>query len=141
MRAVFKVFDALAAGPSPLTRAEIEAATDLVRDEVIEGLRSLRRRNLLVMHGQPRERVRYSLVSGAIRPTEGRGRYSRTLQHRQLKSMLRFAQLGRVCLIATQYSPARPQGTHCAAGRMTSARAATRCLLAEALGYRSRRHR
>ena len=138
MRNVLVVFDALQRGLRPLTRVEIEAATGLVRDEVREALRSLKRRTLLVIDGAERERVRYSLVEKAVRPQDGRGRFVRTVSHCQLKASLRLLQLGRLCALPPSYSPARLPSHAAAAPRIGTRHFATSCSLAEALGYRLR---
>jgi hypothetical protein len=125
-----RVYDALLAAPGPCTRAAIEAATGLVSDEVKVGLRGLRRRSLLIIAGNDRgHRALYSLPEGAVRPHDVRGQYPRTPTHRQIKSTLRLANLGRACLIPS-YSPARPP-SHQAAPARRVAPFGERFLLAE----------
>jgi hypothetical protein len=125
------VFDTLmAAAPALLTRSEIESRLDLVKDEVYEALRALKRRGLLVIQGGERQRTRYGLVASAERPHDTRGQYPRTLTHRHLKTTLRLSALGRVCMLPGHYSAARPP-SHAAAPGRARVTHGERCLLAD----------
>lgn len=106
------VFDALAGAARPLTRMQIERATGLVRDEVYKGLIGLRRRGHLIVSGRARERVTYALTPNAERPTADlRGRYSRTMPHRQ---MMRQISLG---IAPARYRAASPPSHRATPGR------------------------
>lgn len=73
MYLILAVYDALRTFDRPCTRAELGAASDLVRDEVRNGLDGLRRRGAVIVDGAPRERTAYMLRPGADRPTDLRG--------------------------------------------------------------------
>jgi hypothetical protein len=117
MRHFLRVYDALAAAPVVgLTRVELERATGLVSDEVLQALKALRRRRcLLDVTRTGRAAVVYLLRPGAVRPADLRGCYERTGAHRTLQLSLRLALLGRACVLPA-YRAARPPSHTFAAG-------------------------
>lgn len=73
MRLIHTVFDALRTFDRPCTRAEIEAATGLKKDDVWKGLKGLMRRRCLRIVGEPRRVTTFALAPGAMRPLDLRG--------------------------------------------------------------------
>lgn len=74
MHLILAVYDALRSYDRACTRAEIEAATDLGKDDVRAGLRGLQRRGDLIVIGSERQRAMYRLRTGAERPIDLRGK-------------------------------------------------------------------
>lgn len=79
-----KVFHALRTFDRPACRAELERESGLDYDQVHEGLRTLKRHHLLRPQKRvERRRLVYQLIEGAKEPQTVRGRYQRTIEHRQ----------------------------------------------------------
>lgn len=106
MRLMLPVFDAMRRLGRPVSRREIQRVTGFGAAEVKDALQTLRRRCLLVDDDTPPRRRRlYALRPDAERPVDGRGRYSRTDEHRRLQRSLRTTTLAQQ---VPSYSPARP---------------------------------
>lgn len=73
MRLIAAVFEALSEFRDGCTRAQLEEVTGLDRDQVLLGLKGLRRRGVLEVTGTERQRSHYCLKSGSPPPTELRG--------------------------------------------------------------------
>lgn len=89
MRLIDAVYDALRSFDRPCTRAELEAATGLGKDDVWNGLKGLLRRGVVCTDDAPRKRGLYALVPGAPRPEDRRGRAPKSEATRALISAAR----------------------------------------------------
>ena len=73
MRLITTVYNALAEFRDGCTRKQLEDVTGLCKDEVHKGLLGLRRRRMLLILGDERERVHYRLKPGSAPPVDLRG--------------------------------------------------------------------
>lgn len=111
MHLILAVYDALRSYDRPCTRAEIENATSMEKDDVREGLRGLQRRGDLIVIGSERQRATYRLRTGAERPVDLRGKSVKDeeTRARMAESHRRRAVPGVTTLDhGHHYSPARP---------------------------------
>lgn len=140
MRNIDAVYNALRLHDHGCTALELERATGLVRAEVKNGLLGLRRRRVLLLMGNERERARYRLKPGAQRPADLRGgaRHGGNVEPCALERSPLMV-IGVEDLFDNGYRAARPPAHRSECGALRSAkqsmsaaqRSSSTCLLAQ----------
>ena len=108
MNLILAVYDALRSYARACTRAEIEIAAALGKDDVREGLRGLQRRGDLIVVGTERQRATYRLRTGAERPVDLRGKGEKDEETRARMAEAHRRRPGPSVALLDYHSPARP---------------------------------